>query len=64
MIVGRNEGVSHRFVSSLHLRKNMHKGCKIYVILSLNEKGVVEGIEHFPVVREVVDIFLKELPQM
>jgi hypothetical protein len=24
----------------------MHKGCKIYVILVLNEKGVAEGLEH------------------
>jgi hypothetical protein len=42
----------------------MHKGCKIYVILALNEKGVAEGLEHLPVVREFVDVFPEELPGM
>jgi hypothetical protein len=42
----------------------MRKGCKIYVILALNEKGVAEGLEHLPVVREFVDVFPKELPGM
>ena len=42
----------------------MRKGCKIYVILALNVKGVVEGIEKLPLVREFVDIFLEELPGM
>jgi hypothetical protein len=40
----------------------MHKGCKIYAILALNEKEVEEGLEHLPVVREFVDVFLEELP--
>jgi hypothetical protein len=31
------------------------------VILALNDKGVVEGIEHLPVVKEFVDVFLEEL---
>jgi hypothetical protein len=52
MIVGQNQGVSLRFISSLQLWKSMHKGCKLYVILVLNEKGVVEGLEHLQVVRE------------
>jgi hypothetical protein len=52
VIVGQNQGVSLRFISSLQLRKSMHKGCKLYAILALNEKGVAEGLEHLPVVRE------------
>jgi hypothetical protein len=52
MIVGWNQGVSLRFISSLQLWKSMHKGCKLYAILALNEKGVAEGLEHLPVVRE------------
>jgi hypothetical protein len=40
----------------------MCKGCKISVILELNEKGVVEGIEHLPLVRKFADIFPQELP--
>ena len=44
MIVGRNQGVSLRFVSSLQLRKSVRKGCKLYAILALNEKGVAEGL--------------------
>ena len=42
----------------------MRKGCKIYAILALNEKGVAEGLEHLPVVREFVDVFPEELPRM
>jgi hypothetical protein len=34
------------------------------VILALNEKGVVEGLEHLPVVKEFVDVFPEELPGM
>jgi hypothetical protein len=62
VIVGWNQGVSLRFVSSLQLRKSMCKGCKIYAILALNEKGVAEGLEHLPVVKEFADVFLEELP--
>jgi hypothetical protein len=64
MIVGRNQGVSLRFISSLQLRKSMCKGCKIYVILALNEKGVVEGLKHLPMVREFANVFPEELPGM
>jgi hypothetical protein len=42
----------------------MRKGCNIYVILALNEKGVVEGLEHLPVVKEFLDVLPKELPGM
>jgi hypothetical protein len=64
VIVGRNQGVSLRFVSSLQLRKSMRKGCKLYAILALNEKGVAEGLEHLPVVKEFADVFPEELPGM
>jgi hypothetical protein len=64
VIVGWNQGVSLRFISSLQLRKSMRKGCKLYAILALNEKGLAEGLEHLPVVREFADIFLEELPGM
>jgi hypothetical protein len=30
----------------------------------LNEKGVAEGLEHLPVVREFADVFSEELPGM
>jgi hypothetical protein len=62
VIVGRNQGVSLRFISSLQLQKNMHKGCKLYAILALNEKGDTERLEDFPVVSEFVDVFPEELP--
>jgi hypothetical protein len=64
VIVGRNQGVSLRFISSLQLWKSMRKGCKLYAILVLNEKGVAEGLEHLPVVREFADVFPEELPRM
>ena len=64
MIVGQNQGVSLRFISSLQLWKSMHKGCKIIVILVLNEKRAAKSLEHLSVVREFADIFLEELPGM
>jgi hypothetical protein len=42
----------------------MCRGCNIYAILVLNEKGVAEGLEHLSVVREFVDVFSEELPGM
>jgi hypothetical protein len=42
----------------------MRKGCKLYVILALNKKGVAEGLENLPVMREFADVFPKELPGM
>ena len=33
------------------------QGVQDYAILALNEKGVAEGLEHLPVVREFVDVF-------
>jgi hypothetical protein len=50
VIVGRNQGVSLRFISSLQLQKSMHQGCKLYAILALKDKGEEEGLENLPVV--------------
>jgi hypothetical protein len=44
VIVGQNQGVSLRFISSLQLWKSMHKGCNIYTILALNKKGIENRI--------------------
>jgi hypothetical protein len=62
VIVGRNQGVSLRFISSLQLQKSMRKGCKLYAILALNENDVAEGLENLPIVRDFVDVFPEELP--
>jgi hypothetical protein len=40
----------------------MHKGCNLYTILALNEKGMAEGLENLLVVREFVYVFPEELP--
>jgi hypothetical protein len=61
VIVGQNQGVSLRFISSLQLWKSMRKRCKLYGILVLNKKGVAEGLEHLWVVREFADVFPEEL---
>jgi len=42
----------------------MCKGCKLYSILALNEKGDAEILEEFPVVSEFVDVFPGELPDL
>jgi hypothetical protein len=39
----------------------MCKGCNLYVILALKEKGVAGGLEHLPVVRYFADVFPEEL---
>ena len=57
VIVGRNQEVSLRFISSLQLQKSMREGCKLYAILALNKKGIAEGLEHLPVVKEFADVF-------
>jgi hypothetical protein len=51
VIVGRIQGVSLRFISSLQLWKSMRNGCKLYVILALNGKGMTKGLEKLLVVR-------------
>ena len=51
VIVGRNQGVSLRFISSLQFEKSMCKGCKLYAILSLNNKGEVEELENLSIAR-------------
>jgi hypothetical protein len=61
VIVGRNQGVSFRFISSLQLQKRIRKGCKLYVMLELNEKGETEGLENLPVVQDFSDVFPREL---
>jgi hypothetical protein len=62
VIVGRNQGVSLRCISSLQLQKSMRKGCKLYAILAVNDKGMAKGLENLPVVREFADMFLEDLP--
>jgi hypothetical protein len=42
----------------------MCKGCKIYVILLLNDKGVMEGLENLLAVRDFADVFPEKLPEM
>jgi hypothetical protein len=41
----------------------MRKGCKLYAMLALNEKGITEDLEHLPVVKEFADVFPEELPR-
>jgi hypothetical protein len=42
----------------------MRKGCKIYAILALYEKGETKVLEHLPVVIEFADVFPEGLPRM
>jgi hypothetical protein len=42
----------------------MHKGCKIYLTLALNKKGVAKGQEHLSMVRDFVEVFPEKLPGM
>jgi hypothetical protein len=62
VIVGRNQGVSLRFISSLQLHKSMFKECKIYAILVLNERGEAEALENLIVVQEFEYVFPEDLP--
>jgi hypothetical protein len=62
VIIGRNRGLSRRCVSSLQLQKSVRKGRKLYAILALNEKGVADGLEHLPVVKELRRYFRRRCP--
>jgi hypothetical protein len=42
----------------------VRQGRKLHAILALNDKGVAEGLEHLPVVKEFADVFPEELPGM
>jgi hypothetical protein len=39
----------------------MRKGCKLYAILALNEKGDIKILEDFPVISNFADVFPEEL---
>jgi hypothetical protein len=52
-----------RFISSLQLQKIMHKGCKLYAILALNDKSEAKGLENLLVLRAFADMFPEELPE-
>ena len=57
---GMMRNVSLRFLSSLQLWKRMRKLWKLYVILTLNKKGMAEGLENLSVVREFLDVLILE----
>jgi hypothetical protein len=40
----------------------MRKGCNLYAILVLNEKGMAKGLENLLVVQEFANIFPEEFP--
>jgi hypothetical protein len=42
----------------------MRKGCKLYAISTLNDKGVEKGLENLLAVQEFVNVFLEELPSL
>jgi hypothetical protein len=44
--------VYFRFISSLQMKKSFCKGCKIYTILALYEKGKAKGLENLLVVQD------------
>jgi hypothetical protein len=40
----------------------MRKGCQLYAILALNEKGMAKGLKNISIVRKFADVFPEELP--
>jgi hypothetical protein len=63
ILVGMNRGVSLRFISSLHLKKHMIKGYKLYVVIAMNKEDIV-SIEHYPMLSKFLDVFPKEIPRL
>jgi hypothetical protein len=61
VILGINQGVSLRLISSLQLHKIMCNGCKLSAILPINGKGEAGGLENLPLVQEFADMFPEEL---
>jgi hypothetical protein len=61
VIVGRKWGVSLRFISSLQATREHVQGCKLYAYLASNVKGMAEGLEDLPVVREFADVIPRRI---
>jgi hypothetical protein len=57
----QNQGVFPEVHLFLTVTKEIHKGCKIYVILAFYEKGEMKVLEHLPVVRELQTSSLRKL---
>jgi hypothetical protein len=61
VIVGRKWGVSRGSFLPYSYKRAHAQGCKLYAYLVSNVKGVVEGLEDLPVVREFVDVIPRRI---
>eukprot|EP00253_Pinus_taeda_P033352 PITA_33352 len=59
---GKNRGVSLRFISSMKLMKFRRKGCQMFSVVALNDKGDSKHLDKHPFLVEFKDVFPEELP--
>eukprot|EP00253_Pinus_taeda_P025071 PITA_25071 len=59
---GKNLWVSLRFISSMQLVKYRRKGCQMFSVVALNDKGDSENLDKHPFLVEFKDVFPEELP--
>jgi hypothetical protein len=62
ILAGTNRGVSLRFISMMQLKKSLRKGCKLYVMTTMNKKEDTMNIVQHPILSKFSDVFLEELP--
>jgi hypothetical protein len=60
-LMNKNRRVTLRFISTLQLNRSMRKGCKLYVVISMNEKDSM-NLEHYLVLLQFLDAFPNEFP--
>ena len=61
---GGRSAVSAWLISALTARKLLAKGCQGILAYVLDNKKKVPVLEEIPVVKDVLDVFLQELPEL
>lgn len=61
---GKNQWVSLRFIASIQIMKYRLKGCQMFLVLALNDKGDSENLDKHPFLVKFKDVFPEELPRL
>ncbi|XP_028051737.1 uncharacterized protein LOC114256318 [Camellia sinensis] len=61
---GDGKGSSICFISSLQANRILRKGCHGYLACVVSTEQLEQKLEELPVVREFVDVFLEDLPNL
>ena len=64
ILIGTKRGVSLRFISALQLKKSMHKGCKLYALVVMNNKKDTADVSQHPILSQFSNVSPEELPRL